>query len=135
MFSVVPVFVAEISHKDIRGTLGTQLIFGNNTGVLISFVVGHWLPYGQRAPVLIAFPILFVLAFARFPETPAFLWRQGRHAEARAAMRFYRNDSVDAAEPDMGEAMQETAEDMIKQKENETDSTSIAWRVFSMFYL
>lgn len=75
----------------VRGSLGSLLVFTCNIGILISFVVGYLVSYAWRPILLLVFPIGFLLSFVNFPETPAFLLRQGREEEAQKSLRYYRN--------------------------------------------
>lgn len=79
-------------------------MFSCNVGILISFVVGHYVQYTMRPVVLLLFPIAFLLLFFRFPETPAFLMRAGREDEAERSLRFYRNDAMPASEDEKSAA-------------------------------
>lgn len=78
------------AHR-VRGRLGSLLVFSCNTGILISLVVGYLVSYAWRPILLIGFPVVFLLTFVNFPETPAFLLRQGREEDAQKSLRFYRN--------------------------------------------
>lgn len=123
------------------------MIFSCNIGILISFIVGHYIQYAMRPVILISFPIAFLLLFVYFPETPAFLMQHGRDAEAEKSLRFYRNvvagadaDEDDAAGPMMKIEMEELrraqqpaiADD--KDSDRDTDanvSSAIPWNEFS----
>lgn len=41
-----------------------------NFGILIAFIVGHYLDFIPVAAVHIAFPALFAITFLFFPDTP-----------------------------------------------------------------
>lgn len=58
--------------------MGSLFILSNNLGVLIAFTFGHFLSYIISPTLLLGVPIIFMLTFIFFPETPQFLMRNGR---------------------------------------------------------
>ncbi|XP_040504860.1 solute carrier family 2, facilitated glucose transporter member 8 isoform X2 [Gallus gallus] len=92
---VVPVYISEISHTDVRGMLGSFVQLMVVTGILGAYIAGltlkwHWLA------VLCSFPPCVMLLFMLFmPETPRFLLDQKKRAEAIAALQFLRGPYVD----------------------------------------
>lgn len=132
----------------IRGSLGSLMAFSCNLGVLISFIIGHYFQYAMRPVVLLAFPIAFLLLFVYFPETPVFLMRHGRDAEAEKSLRFYRNAVADAGDldgrPDADAAgpmlkvemeemrrTQQPADEGGDEKTNAEKANAIPWSEFS----
>ncbi|NXC50195.1 GTR8 protein, partial [Penelope pileata] len=92
---VVPVYISEISHTNVRGMLGSCVQLMVVTGILGAYIAGmalkwHWLA------LLCSFPPCIMLLFMLFmPETPRFLLNQNRRAEAMAALQFLRGPYVD----------------------------------------
>nr|XP_048679433.1 solute carrier family 2, facilitated glucose transporter member 8 isoform X2 [Caretta caretta] len=92
---VVPVYISEISHSKIRGTLGSCVQLMVVTGILGAYVAGMVLGWRWLA-VLCSFPPCIMLVFMSFmPETPRFLLNQKKHSEAMAALQFLRGSKVD----------------------------------------
>ncbi|XP_077691746.1 solute carrier family 2, facilitated glucose transporter member 8 isoform X3 [Eretmochelys imbricata] len=92
---VVPVYISEISHSKIRGTLGSCVQLTVVTGILGAYVAGMVLGWRWLA-VLCSFPPCIMLVFMSFmPETPRFLLNQKKHSEAMAALQFLRGSKVD----------------------------------------
>ncbi|XP_050782680.1 solute carrier family 2, facilitated glucose transporter member 8 isoform X2 [Gopherus flavomarginatus] len=92
---VVPVYISEISHSKIRGTLGSSVQLMVVTGILGAYVAGMALRWRWLA-VLCSFPPCIMLVFMSFmPETPRFLLNQKKRTEAMAALQFLRGSEVD----------------------------------------
>lgn len=67
-----------------------MLVMALNLGILISYLVGAYLPYNIVPCVLVVFPILFLIGSLFLPETPRFLILRGRTEEAEKSLRFYK---------------------------------------------
>lgn len=113
----------------VRGSLGTLLVFSCNLGILIAFVVGHYVSYAVRPIVLIVFPSVFLLVFSQFPESPVYLLKRGRHAEAEQSRRFYSNQP--AMEADEAETIRLHGGHSVIKIAAAVESTSTAWSAFS----
>lgn len=57
----------------VRGTLGSLLILTCNAGILFGFIIGNYFEYFAQVKILLTVPILFLLSFNLFPETPEYL--------------------------------------------------------------
>lgn len=66
-------------------------------GVLISYVLGTWLPWHQLAAASALFPALLFVALLPLPESPAWLLSHGRVEEAKASLRWLRRTADIAA--------------------------------------
>lgn len=92
VFVLVPMFVTEIVDDRVRGVLNSLLVFSCNIGFLFAFVLGNYFAYETVPFVLICVPVLFLTGFVFLPESPQYLVRTGRDADAAKALRFYRNE-------------------------------------------
>ncbi|KAL7597723.1 sugar transporter ERD6-like 7 [Lactuca sativa] len=95
---VVPVFIAEIAPKQLRGllTAANQLLIV--TGVSVSFVVGtilHWRTMALAG--LIPCGVLLLGLFI-IPESPRWLAKIGKQREFDAALRKLRGEEIDVSE-------------------------------------
>ena len=85
---VSPMYVAEVAPPKLRGRLGTLYQLSIVTGILVSFCINYLLrgsgPDNWRYMFMsgVIPSILFLVLLLRAPETPRFLLRAGRHAEA-----------------------------------------------------
>ncbi|PON78456.1 Sugar/inositol transporter [Trema orientale] len=99
---VVPVFIAEIAPKNLRGSLTAANQFMICAGVSVSFIIGTVLTW--RTLALVDLVPCAVLIFGLFfiPESPRWLAKTGRQKEFEAALQKLRgknaNISHEAAE-------------------------------------
>ena len=92
-YTTNPMYVSEVADINIRGALSTLIAVNVFTGSLIACSVGPWTTYMTLALVLLAIPVLFVLTFVWFPETPYYLVSKGKMAEATKALVFFKDIS------------------------------------------
>ncbi|XP_076126303.1 solute carrier family 2, facilitated glucose transporter member 6 isoform X1 [Alosa pseudoharengus] len=88
--SSIPVYVSEISHPKVRGTLGScpQLtaVFGSLALYALGLVLPwRWLAVAGEVPVIV---MVFLLCF--MPNSPRFLVTHGRREEACRALQWLR---------------------------------------------
>ncbi|XP_050077687.1 facilitated trehalose transporter Tret1-like isoform X2 [Anopheles maculipalpis] len=91
--SVVPLYIADIADKKIRGTLGSLTIIFINIGLLFIYTAGNYLPYYVIPKIMLVAPAGFLILVSFLPETPYCLLRKGRLLEAEQSLMFYRNIS------------------------------------------
>ncbi|KAJ4823996.1 hypothetical protein Tsubulata_039254 [Turnera subulata] len=92
---VVPVFIAEIAPKHLRGALTTANQIMICTGVSVAFIIGTVLTW--RALALTGLIPCAILLFGLFliPESPRWLAKVGREKEFEAALRKLRGQNAD----------------------------------------
>ncbi|XP_058819314.1 facilitated trehalose transporter Tret1-like [Topomyia yanbarensis] len=134
VFLLVPLYVTEISEDRIRGSLGTFFILFINLGTLVSFVVGTYLSYHITSYILIFLPILFLLCFVRFPETPQHLIRCNKIEAAEGSLKYLRGytsspEHVNMLKEEISKLMSQI---VIRGKDSNVDS-SIKWADFAPF--
>lgn len=71
-------FISEIANDDLRGRLGVVPSFTRNVGLLIAYILGGHLSYQNAILVSMIFPICFVCAFIKLPNTPRFYLQKGQ---------------------------------------------------------
>ncbi|XP_010554959.1 PREDICTED: sugar transporter ERD6-like 17 [Tarenaya hassleriana] len=92
---VIPVYIAEIAPKNIRG----RCIFANqlfqNCGMAVAYAIGNFVYW--RSLALISVVPCFVQALAMFfvPESPRWLAKNGREKEFENSLRFLRGKDAD----------------------------------------
>ncbi|XP_076296630.1 facilitated trehalose transporter Tret1-like [Lasioglossum baleicum] len=89
-YTANPMYISEVSDINIRGALGTLTAVNVFTGSLLTCSIGPWVPYRDLAAILLTIPILFILCFVWFPETPHFLAAKGCKTEAAKSLAFFR---------------------------------------------
>ncbi|XP_058809015.1 facilitated trehalose transporter Tret1-like [Phymastichus coffea] len=90
---IVPVYTSEVATEDVRGVIGSLLLFSINIGILFAYIVGAFLSYRLLGILSLIFPVVFVVAMTFIPETPAYLVRRHRPIEARKSLMFYRGNN------------------------------------------
>uniref|UniRef100_A0A6E8VTV5 MFS domain-containing protein n=1 Tax=Anopheles coluzzii TaxID=1518534 RepID=A0A6E8VTV5_ANOCL len=91
--SVVPLYIADIADKKIRGTLGSLTIIFINIGLVFIYAAGNYLPYDLIPKIMLVSPVAFIVLVSFLPETPYCLLKKGRLLEAERSLMFYRNIS------------------------------------------
>lgn len=91
--AVVPLYISEIAPTEDRGALGSLNQIGINIGILLALVAGLPLadmPSWWRGMFLLAIvpAILLFLGMFKCPESPRWLVKQGKFAEAEIASRL-----------------------------------------------
>ncbi|RZC52413.1 hypothetical protein C5167_020848 [Papaver somniferum] len=95
---VVPVFIAEIAPKHLRGGLATLNQLMIVTGVSFTFIIGTVVSW--RTLALIGIFPCFVLLFGLFliPESPRWLAKVGQQKEFQLALRKLRGKDADISQ-------------------------------------
>ncbi|XP_063702742.1 facilitated trehalose transporter Tret1-like [Culicoides brevitarsis] len=89
-FVAVPIFIAEIAETEIRGFLGSMLVFAANFGIFFAYIAGAFLDFYSVPLVFLVLPIALLAGFIYLPETPSYLATHGRYMDAEESLRFYR---------------------------------------------
>lgn len=114
-FSALPMYLAEVSSTKIRGSVTTLLAVMLKFGILFAFAIGPYVSITVMAGISIVPPILFILSFIWFPESPYYLLGKSKRNEALANLQKLRGHSDVSAELDRMDAF--------VQKSNETRAT------------
>lgn len=78
-FSIIPIYVKEISQDNIRGTLGFLMVLIQNIGVLIMYTLGAYLNYYTVIWIALTVPALSLILMIMAPESPTYLVKIGKH--------------------------------------------------------
>ncbi|XP_015188142.1 PREDICTED: facilitated trehalose transporter Tret1-like isoform X2 [Polistes dominula] len=89
-YTTNPMYVSEVADVNIRGALGTLIAVNVFTGSLLTCSIGPWISYRSLVIVLLTIPILFIVTFIWFPESPHFLAARGRKTEASRSLAFFK---------------------------------------------
>ncbi|KAJ3694431.1 hypothetical protein LUZ60_009911 [Juncus effusus] len=114
--ALVPLYISEISPTEIRGTLGTINQLFICIGILLALVAG--LPLAQNPNwwrnmfnIAVIPSILMAIGMAFSPESPRWLFQQGKIAQAEAAVkRLYGKDKVAEVMHDLRSSSQNSSE-------------------------
>lgn len=89
-FFVVPVYVAEISDKRIRGTLCASFSVICNIGIFLEFIIAEYTHFATAAIFVGLVSVAFVVGFMFMPESPQYLISKRKYDEAEVAFKFFR---------------------------------------------
>ncbi|XP_036341275.1 facilitated trehalose transporter Tret1-like [Rhagoletis pomonella] len=91
LYVVGPIFISEISDKEIRGALTSLAMMFYSCGILIGYILPSYLDYYVIPCIIIFLSIIYIVIMAFFPETPTSLMQRGKVEEAEIAFNFYKN--------------------------------------------
>ncbi|XP_034705834.1 sugar transporter ERD6-like 8 isoform X1 [Vitis riparia] len=95
---VIPVFIAEITPKNHRGTLATANQLFIVTGLFIAFVVGAFVTWRTLALTGILPCMVLLVGLFFIPESPRWLARAGYEREFKAELQKLRGVEADISE-------------------------------------
>ncbi|CAL5193593.1 unnamed protein product [Lathyrus oleraceus] len=95
---VVPVFVAEIAPKELRGALTTLNQFMIVTAVSVSFIIGTVLSWRDLAIIGMIPTAVLLLGLFFIPESPRWLAKRGRAKDFVAALQILRGKDADISQ-------------------------------------
>ncbi|XP_043719142.1 sugar transporter ERD6-like 7 isoform X12 [Telopea speciosissima] len=95
---VVPVFIAEIAPRDLRGGLTAVNMVMVCCGISIYFIIGIVLTWRTLALVGIVPCLILLLGIFFIPESPRWLAKMGRQKDFVAALQQLRGKDVDIYE-------------------------------------
>ncbi|KAA0716368.1 Solute carrier family 2, facilitated glucose transporter member 8 [Triplophysa tibetana] len=87
---VVPLYISEMAHERVRGTIGSCVQLMVVTGIMGAYIGGLFLDWRWLAVASSIPPTLMLVFMCFMPETPRFLLSQGKRREAVEALRFLR---------------------------------------------
>ncbi|XP_052759497.1 facilitated trehalose transporter Tret1-like [Galleria mellonella] len=93
--TVVNIYMAEITDKDIRARLTVMTKFMFNFGNLLVIVIGYYVSYNTLNYMMLVLPICYASACWFTPETPYYYLKEGKVADAKrvlSKLRKYKND-------------------------------------------
>lgn len=87
VYVICPMYIGEIADKEIRGSLGSFIKLMVTFGELYAHAVGPYVTYKALAGICILIPLLFLVAFARMPESPYYLLIKNEPDNAMANLK------------------------------------------------
>lgn len=93
-FTVLPMYIGEISDDEVRGQLGSFMLLFISFGLTLAFCGGPYLSITLFNLLLLIIPVLFIFLFWIFvPESPYYLLKIGKKSEAEKALMKFRSQS------------------------------------------
>ncbi|CAG9861810.1 unnamed protein product [Phyllotreta striolata] len=145
VFTVLPMYIGEISDDEVRGSLGSFMQLFIVIGLLFSYALGPYLPVTTFNIILVVPPVVFLLLFSIFiPETPYYLIKSGRDDDALRALLQLRGNEQSLAQKELevikvqvevDQSNKATFVDIFKSKSTKTalfiSLNLVAWQQFS----
>lgn len=72
-YAIIPSYISEIADAEVRGTLGSTVVFAGNLGVFVAYVFGEYLDYLVIPLLMIPASLLFIVFFLKIPNSATFL--------------------------------------------------------------
>ncbi|XP_018321550.1 facilitated trehalose transporter Tret1-like isoform X2 [Agrilus planipennis] len=90
IFIALPVYIAEITEKRLRGPLGCVLMISFFLGQIIMNTIGYYLSIRTAAFIMSSFSIIHLLLFVWMPESPYWLIEKNRLEQAKRELQILR---------------------------------------------
>lgn len=106
-----PLYTAEISEKEIRGTLGSYFQLMLTIGILASYTLGALIENMKTLSIISAvMPLIFFAAFFFMPETPVYYLKKDNEDAARKSLIRLRGNqyNIEAELRELREGLEET---------------------------
>ncbi|XP_017846947.1 facilitated trehalose transporter Tret1-2 homolog isoform X1 [Drosophila busckii] len=85
---VAPMYISEIAETSIRGSLGTLFQLLLTMGILFVYVVGSIVSWKTLSVLCLFVPIALFGGMLILPETPVYLLKKGRRADAALSLKW-----------------------------------------------
>ncbi|XP_011299405.1 facilitated trehalose transporter Tret1 [Fopius arisanus] len=87
-YSVVPMYIGEISSKRTRGPLGTMNAVSLNLGILFIYTVALNVSRFTMAMINLVCPVLFIMLFIWLPESAVYLTQKNQLIRAEEVLKW-----------------------------------------------
>ncbi|XP_063389230.1 facilitated trehalose transporter Tret1 [Cydia fagiglandana] len=114
LFTVSPMYCAEIATNDSRGALGSFLQAFITVGFLLVYAIGPFISYSAVAYVGVAFVAAFDLLFFFMPETPIYYLSKNDRESAANCLMTIRGQSRSGVEAELDILASDVAASMAK---------------------
>ncbi|XP_010550028.1 PREDICTED: sugar transporter ERD6 [Tarenaya hassleriana] len=92
---VIPIYIAEISPKHVRGSFVFANQLMQNCGISLFFIVGNFIPWRILSIIGMVPCVIHVFGLFFIPESPRWLAKFGRDKECRIALQRLRGHDAD----------------------------------------
>lgn len=90
MYPILPVYIAETATKKMRGSMNNVTNIAQNLGLMLVYSLALFLPWRPLSYLLTLPPCIALVCLYPLPETPYWLARKGRTAEAEESLAWLR---------------------------------------------
>ncbi|KAB7495525.1 Facilitated trehalose transporter Tret1 [Armadillidium nasatum] len=88
--AATPIYISEVAHPSLRGTLSCIIILGVNFGMFIAAFFGTFLDWKGLAVLGAVFVVAYFVPSFCIPNSPSWLALQGKEEDARNSLRRLR---------------------------------------------
>lgn len=93
-----PLYINEIAHKSIRGTLGSYFQLMVTVGILFAYVVGKFATPILYTAICAAVPLVFFVFFVFQPESPLYSLKKGQFDKAFKSLSYLRGSGYNVTD-------------------------------------
>lgn len=115
IFTVLPMYIAEIAGPTIRGSLTTLFQGMWYFGILFEYSIGPYVTYDHYAYISATIPVIFLLTFSWMPESPYFLLMRNREEDALEALTWLRAEDNFTIQQELLVMKQSVREEMLNK--------------------
>lgn len=87
---VIPLTVSEVADVEIRGRLGSLMMFFHNAGIVFGYAFCGYLDYYMVPYIPITLCFVFLVGYSFVPDTPKYLVLNGKYEAAKKSIRFFK---------------------------------------------
>ncbi|KAF5280920.1 hypothetical protein FQR65_LT03069 [Abscondita terminalis] len=95
LYSIVPIYLTEVSEREIRGKIGSFYMLFMAFGSLLSYILGYLIDIKVHTMIGALLPIVFFVIFLFQVESPIYKAKQGKYEEALSILKRLRTNSHD----------------------------------------
>ncbi|KAF5280918.1 hypothetical protein FQR65_LT03067 [Abscondita terminalis] len=95
LYSIVPIYLTEVSERKIRGKIGSFYMLSMAFGTLLSYILGYLIDIKIHTMIGALLPIVFFVIFLFQVESPIYKAKQGKYEEALSILKRLRTNSHD----------------------------------------
>ncbi|XP_076254414.1 facilitated trehalose transporter Tret1-like [Rhynchophorus ferrugineus] len=93
LYTVLPMYVGEISDPKIRGFLTSTIAIAAITGTLFINIIGSFLNIFLSSLICATIPLIHMVAFSCVPESPYYYIKKGKFEDAKKSLQVLRGKS------------------------------------------
>ncbi|CAH1124769.1 unnamed protein product [Ceutorhynchus assimilis] len=90
LYTVLPMYVGEISDPKIRDFLSSTIIIAGITGTLFINIIGSFFDIYTSSLICSVIPLIHMLMFSFVPESPYYFIKKGNLVEAKKSLQILR---------------------------------------------
>ncbi|XP_075235595.1 facilitated trehalose transporter Tret1-like isoform X1 [Lycorma delicatula] len=95
VYTVLPIYLAEISEPKIRGSLSNSISMMTLVGALYVYAIGPYVHYRTLIYSCLTVPVLFIITFMWMPESPYYLIMKNDRESAKKSLTWLRCDKAE----------------------------------------